>query len=190
MRELSSMLESWGWSPGDWISLALSLFGAWFGVYSFLLVGHRVKVKAELVIRLHDGVLHIDLAKAKELPIEFLDPTSQPVLNVRARNRGRSPIDIEGVKIVNARNSSKPFLNQELGNPLPFRLEPGTSANWMFDYDTIVRVSHHSPVGESDKPTGIRAVVSLADDKEKKSKNISVSNYTMFWYRWQKLRGE
>lgn len=187
MSELISILESWGWTPGDWVSLALSLFGAWFGVYSFILVGHRVKVKAELVIRLNDGVLHVDLGKAKELPIEFLDPSSHPVLNVRARNRGRSPIDIEGVKIVNTRNSSKPFLNQEVGNPLPFRLEPGTSANWMFDYDAIIRVSHHSQEGEGDKPTSIWAVVSLADDKEKKSNKISVANYSMFWHRWQKF---
>lgn len=175
---------NWG-AFGGLASFIFSLFGAWFGWYSFILKGSKVKLKAKLVVQTDGAVLDADLNNKEDFPFEFLDEKSTPVLYVRARNSGRSPIDIESLEIVSSLGASKPFVSGGIdqGHSLPHRLESGSSGNWMFNVQSAIDVLEH----KGGKPkNALRAVVKLANDKTVRSDSISnqeLKDYRLAWKR-------
>jgi hypothetical protein len=186
MELVWDFLSSWNWRTlGDWGSFTLAAFGAWFGWYSFLLKGSRVKVRAKPVIHLNGAILDADFKKKDDFPYDFLDGNERPVLYVRARNSGRSPIEVESVELESRNGSSKPFTpGFDSGLNLPYRLEPGSSGNWMFNLQSALAVSTYRA---SEKPNSVRAVIKLANDKTVKSKYISAQSLSDYISGWNDL---
>lgn len=186
MDQMWGFLSSLNWEAmGSWVSLTLSAFGAWFGWYSFVLKGSRVKVVAKPVIHLKGAILDADFKKKDDFPFDFLDGTEQPVLYVRARNSGRAPVEVESVELVSRNGSSKPFMaGFDAGMNLPYRLESGSSGNWMFKLDSAIAVATYRSSG---KPNNIRAVIKLANDKTVKSSYLSAHSISEFISGWNDL---
>ena len=188
MDEILEIALGWDWGLiGNWISITLSFFGAWFGWYSFVLKGSKVKLKAKLVIQIHGAVLDADLKNKKDCPFDFLDGTETPVLYVRARNSGRSPIDVESVELVSTNGATKPFaMGFDKGHELPHRLESGSSGNWMFNIQSATAVSEHKAQKSNND---LKAVIKLANDKTIKSRKISakgLNDYIIAWNEFHK----
>ena len=161
----------------------ISLLGGLSGFYAFIASGSRVKVETYFAVHNGNSMLRVTSKHLDEFPFSFLTQMSRPVLVVRARNTGRSPISVEVVEVVSKGQHSIPFMGKsDKGAALPASLMPGTSEYWIFDLRDVLEVSEYV---ETEKPGfPIRAVVSLANNKTPKTKWIShaeITEYKDFW---------
>jgi hypothetical protein len=119
-----------------------------------------------------------------EFPFEFLNHISNPVLIVRARNIGRSPMSVEALEIENQAGNSLPFTGIGMvGTRLPKNLASGTSEYWAFDLLDCIE-----PAGirkASDRLGAVRARVALASNRIKKSKPIGQNQLIEFREFWK-----
>lgn len=151
---------------------ALSVIGGFSGVYSFYASGSWVKVETYYAIHNGNSLLRLKNSDVDNFPFAYVNSDSHPVLVVRARNLGRSPISVEGVEIVNTLGNALPYVGEpHVGNYLPQALQPGSSKYWQIDLEGVLAVSEGD--GQTHKPLSIRAQISLANNTKKKTQWIN-----------------
>jgi hypothetical protein len=122
----------------------------------------------------------------ENFPFAYVNAKSQPVLVIRARNVGRSPISVESVEIVNTHGNAIPYIGEySLGKYLPHSLQPGTSEYWPIDLEGVMAVSEGD--GQTHLPLSVRAQVKLANNKKKKTNWIKHSTLIAYKAFAQKL---
>lgn len=171
----------------DVVTISLSVLGVSSGSYAFFASGSWVKLEAYLAIHNGDSILKVSSRDLDEFPFEFLNHMSNPVLIVRARNIGRSPMSVEALELENQAGKALPFTGIGMvGTRLPKNLAPGTSEYWAFDLVDCIKLSEIQQA--SDSRGTVRARVALASNGIKVSRPISQKQLIEYRELWKAAR--
>ena len=98
---------------------------------TFLMTGSRLKVDSRQGATDGRGIVHgAPGHETRELLLA--QGYTQEVLGAEVFNRGRTGVNVTGIRAVTSRGISCTPVADLLGPPMPHRLEPGASASWFF----------------------------------------------------------
>jgi hypothetical protein len=165
-----------------WLSIGGLVFGfvgAISGYYSFVLSGHRVKVRVGIALEHSNGWVMVSRDWQGSFGSLLIHP-QQVRIYVRVINRGRMPAQVERVDL----GIRKHFWNQKTysrllyfdppfrsTSVLPFEIGPGESAVWLLPSMDVFNVADNpSLLKLSSRRRAVVAEVELSDEHTRRSR--------------------
>jgi len=165
--------------------------GAASGVYTFVLSGYRIKAVIGFALETPTHFITMDDRAWDGFVTDY--QVGPEKLYVKVSNKGRMPIDVEGLAIITRPNrfmkKGKMGLRKD-GPPMdvsrmPHRLEYGSSCTWFFPLHEAVRHSQWAIFAPPKRRGIIQVELLMGDDRIVTSKNsLSLKKLDSFMEKW------